>query len=161
MSKYTPKQTVKHDFDADELQRRVDNAVIFYQSRESTPRQRGAQVKVSHSNATHFLQELSEKVLAGYTLVEAAPIITTYPEFSAYYTKPTVQQQEDIAAITADIETAYRAELKEAYEAHVEAIVAETVARTERAELKKAEQARAKLIEQARKDAVAALGEFV
>lgn len=160
MSKYEPKLTIRHTFDADELQRRIDNELTFYRSRDTTARQRGALVKVSHSNATWFLQEIAEKVLAGYTLAEASPILTTYPEFSAFYVKPAALQQDDIAAISSDLEAVYRAELRQAYDSHIEAIVAETVARAERAEQKKQEAARAKLIEAARKDAERTLGVF-
>ncbi|QKE63235.1 hypothetical protein HNE05_07640 [Aquipseudomonas campi] len=158
--KYESKQTIRHTFDADELKRRVENELTFYRSRDTTARQRGALVKVSHSNATWFLQEIAEKVLAGYTLAEASPILTTYPEFSAFYVKPAALQQDDIAAITAELEAEYKAELKAAYDSHIEAIVAETVAREEAAQRKKEDQARAKLIEAARRDAVACLGTF-
>ena len=157
---YKPKQTVRHVFDQAELDRRIENEIAFYATRTTDHKAPGALVKISHSNVTWFLAEVAEKVLAGYTHRIESPVLTTYPEYSAFYTKPLAMQEEDKKLIADKVEQAYRAELQAAYEHHLEAIIAETLAREEKAEQKKIEVAKAKRLAAARAEAIAALGKF-
>lgn len=156
---------IKHVFNQADLDRLTQVAIDAYQHTESFGSSVGAIVSVSADYPSQFLAVYADKLANGYKLHPTMPVdFNQYGGnqfFRCYMVKPEAVQAEELIAIKAKVEADYKAELRRQYEFHLEAMVAESVSRAERAEAKKAEEKRAKLIEQARKEAVAALGEFV
>lgn len=156
---------IKHVFNQADLDRLTQVAIDAYQHTESFGSSVGAIVSVSADYPSQFLAVYADKLANGYTLHPTMPVdFNQYGGaqfFRCYMIKPEAVQAEELEVIKAEVETDYRAELRRQYDLHLEALVAESVARAEREAEKKAQAARQKLIEQARKEAVAALGEFV
>lgn len=147
---------ITHQFDQAELDRRITNAIVFYQSAHQNHKNRGAIVVISEDYFFKQLQDYDQLRGEGYTLF---PSINFSPS-CIYLKKPQALIDADVSEIIKEVTEAYSVERKQAYDAHVESIVAESVARTEREAAKKAELAREKAVEAARKDALAALGTF-
>lgn len=156
---------IKHVFDQKDLDRLTQVAIDAYQHTESFGKSIGAIESVSADYPSQFLAVYADKLSNGYKLHPTMPVdFNQYGGaqfFRCYMIKPEAVQAEELKVIKAKVEKDYRAELRRQYDAHLEAVIAESVARAERAEAKKVEEKRAKLVEQARKDAIAALGEFV
>ncbi|MDA7088257.1 hypothetical protein PH586_17875 [Pseudomonas sp. SA3-5] len=164
MSKYTPTQTVSHKFVQEDFDRLLANRVSFYLVEEDSPRKRGALVRLVTDSAEALLDEYVTKINEGYTRSTDAHVTCEryggIGHFAVTMLKPQQQQDEDIAAIRAEVEESYTAELKARYDLHLAAMISETVSREETAQRKKEEQAKQKLIDKARSEALAVLGEF-
>lgn len=147
---------ITHNFDADELQRRIDNAVGFYEGSTEDFDTKGAIVAVSENSFAANLIKYEELRSEGCTLADSK----WHSPDRILVRKPQRIIDSEIAAITKEVTEEYTAERRALYDQHVLSVVEESVARERRIIEKKQADAEAKLRAKLEQEALAALGTF-
>lgn len=154
---------ITFDFIQEDLERLIENNLIFYRSRESTSTTLGAVEYIIVDTPVQMLQAFAEKVAQGYALHEGFPVNAHTANgigfYSFYVTKPEHMQAEDVAAIRVQVEQEYRAELQRRYDECLRVTLEESLAREQRKAEREAEAKAEKLRTRLLADAVSALGE--
>lgn len=125
-------------FDPSELHRRQQQSLWAYQQtsqcceivRAAIPQQ--------------FLQSVSDKMAAGYTLSKY-PINMEPLNYSAQLVKPLAMQEVDIATINNDVRDAYKAELEASHEDYKQSLYEQLVQAEESKQAAKAQAAKDKV----------------
>ena len=158
------KHNISHEFDQEALDKLIANHLGFYASREATHDTRGALEYISVDTPTQMLHAYAEKISAGYTLHDSLPVnahmVNGMGFFSFYVVKPSHMQDEDIAAIKAEVTAVYTEQRRAAYEAHKQLLIAESLEMARRSAEKKAAEAAEKARAKFEAEALVALGEF-
>lgn len=147
---------ITHNFDADELQRRIDNAVGFYERLTQDSKTRGAIVAISENSFIANLIKYEELRSAGYTLADS----DWHSPDQILVRKPQQIIDAEVATITNEVTEAYTMERRALYDQHVLSVVEESVARERRIAERKQADVEAKLRAKLEQEALQALGEF-
>ncbi len=147
---------IEHEFNADELQHRIDNAVGFYEGTTEDFDTKGAIVAVSENSFAANLIKYEELRSEGYTLADSE----WHSPDRILVRKPQQIIDAEVAAITKEVTETYTAERKQTYSVHLTQVVQESLDRERRIVEKKAADAEAKLRAKLEQEAIEALGTF-
>lgn len=154
---------ITHNFNQDDLDTLINEAVTYYHMVETTDDRVGALYPILADYPAAFMDKYDQHMKLGYTRAE-----NPYPQFQTlngngyfklWLVKPESEQVADIEAIKEQVAAEYKAELGRRYDLHLEAVVAESLVREQRKEEKKAADLLAKQTALATEQAIKALGE--